>query len=116
LNHSRNTRGTSSAWSITEIAKRRVARSQSRSSSRSILQTSRTSSDLGDTINRIDSTGFAEVEDLSLRMPGIDEPSSAYMRIRATGKEEIAKSLSILRHVGAEKDLLVIEPIEAEKI
>ena len=72
--------------------------------------------DLGDTINRIDSTGFAEVEDLSLRMPGIDEPSSAYMRIRATGKEEIGKSLSILRKVGAEKDLLVIEPIEAEKI
>ena len=51
-----------------------------------------------------------------LRMPGIDEPSSAYMRIRATGKEEIGKSLSILRKVGAEKDLLVIEPIEAEKI
>ena len=72
--------------------------------------------DLGDTINRIDSTGFAEVEDLSLRMPGIDEPSSAYMRIRATGKEEIAKSLSILREVGRTKDLLVIEPIEAEKI
>jgi len=38
------------------------------------------------------------------------------MRIRATGKEEIGKSLSILREVGREKDLLVIEPIEAEKI
>jgi len=72
--------------------------------------------DLGDTINRIDSTGFAEVEDLCLKMPGIDDPSSAYMRIRATGKEEIEKSLSILREVGLQKNLLVIEPIEAEKI
>jgi len=72
--------------------------------------------DLGDTINRIDSTGFAEVEDLCLKMPGIEDPSSAYMRIRATGKEEIEKSLSILREVGAQKNLLVIEPIEAENI
>ncbi len=30
--------------------------------------------DLGDTIDRIDSTGFAEVEDLSLRMPGSKSP------------------------------------------
>ncbi|NYT02231.1 MAG: amino acid-binding protein [Methanosarcinales archaeon] len=73
-------------------------------------------SDLGDTVNQIDSTGFAEVMDLSLVMPGIDEPSSAYLRIRATGKEEILKSLAILRAVGAQKKLLVIEPIEAEAI
>ena len=72
--------------------------------------------DLGDTIDRIDSTGFAEVEDLCLKMPGIEDPSSAYLRIRATGKEEIEKSLSILREVGMQKDLLVIELIEAEKI
>jgi ACT domain-containing protein len=71
-------------------------------------------SDLGDTVNRIDSTGFAEVMDLSLTMPGIDEPSSAYLMIRATGKEEIQKALKVLRDVGAEKKLLVIEPIEAE--
>ncbi len=73
-------------------------------------------SDLGDTIRRIDSTGFAEVMDLSLSMPGIDEPSSAYLRIRATGKAEIQKSLTILREIGAEKKLLVIEPIEAEAV
>jgi len=71
-------------------------------------------SDLGDTINRIDSTGFAEVMDLALTMPGVNEPSSAYLRIRATGKAEIHKALSILRQVGEEKKLLVIEPIEAE--
>ncbi|MCK9565625.1 MAG: hypothetical protein M0Q43_06210 [Methanothrix sp.] len=35
-------------------------------------------SDLGDTVNRIDSTGFAEVMDVSLTMMDIDEPSSSY--------------------------------------
>ncbi|MGA9097841.1 MAG: amino acid-binding protein [Methanotrichaceae archaeon] len=73
-------------------------------------------SDLGDTIRRIDSTGFAEVMDLALSMPGIDEPSSAYLKIRATGKAEIQKSLMMLREIGAEKKLLVIEPIEAEAV
>ncbi len=73
-------------------------------------------SDLGDTVKRIDSTGFAEVMDLSLAMPGVDEPSSAYLKIRATGKTEIQKALTILRDVGAEKKLLVIEPIEAEAV
>lgn len=73
-------------------------------------------SDLGDTVSRIDSTGFAEVMDLALTMPGVDEPSSAYMRIRATGKEELQKALTILREVGTQKKLLVIEPIEAEAL
>lgn len=73
-------------------------------------------SDLGDTINRIDSTGFAEVMDLSLSMTGVDEPSSAFLKIQATGKAEIQKALSVLREVGAEKKLLVIEPIETEAV
>ena len=73
-------------------------------------------SDLGDTIDRIDTTGYAEVMDLSLSMTGINEPSSAYLKIRATGKAEIQKALSILREVGKEKKLLVIEPIETEAV
>jgi ACT domain-containing protein len=73
-------------------------------------------SDLGDTINRIDSTGFAEVMDLALTMPGVNEPSSAYLKIRATGKAEIQEALTILRDVGKEKKLLVIDPIEAETV
>ncbi|VVB71985.1 Uncharacterised protein [uncultured archaeon] len=73
-------------------------------------------SDLGDTINRIDSTGFAEVMDLALTMPGVNEPSSAYLKIRATGKAEIQKALTILRDVGKEKKLLVIDPIEMEAV
>jgi ACT domain-containing protein len=35
-------------------------------------------SDLGDTVNCIDSTGFVELMDVSLTMTGVDEPSSAY--------------------------------------
>ncbi len=73
-------------------------------------------SDLGDTVSRIDSTGFAEVMDLALTMPGVNEPSSAYLKIRATGKTEIQKALGILREVGREKKLLVIEPIEVEAV
>jgi len=73
-------------------------------------------SDLGDTVSRIDSTGFAEVMDLALTMPGVNEPSSAYLKIRATGKTEIQKALGILRQVCREKKLLVIEPIEAEAV
>ena len=69
-------------------------------------------SHLGDTVSRIDSTGFAEVMDLDLTMPGVDDPSSAYLKIRAVGKAEIQKALTILRQVGEEKKLLVIEPIE----
>jgi ACT domain-containing protein len=73
-------------------------------------------SDLGDTINRIDSTGFAEVMDLALTMTGVDEPSSAFLKIQATGKAEIQKALALLREVGIEKKLLVIEPIETEAV
>jgi ACT domain-containing protein len=73
-------------------------------------------SGLGDTVNRIDSTGYAEVMDLVMSMPGVDKPSSAYLKIRATGKTEILKALTILRDVCKEKKLLVIEPFEAEAI
>ncbi len=68
-------------------------------------------SDMGDTINKIDSTGFAEVVDLSLSMPGIHESSSAYLVINAIGNKELDKALGILRSIAREKDLLLIEPI-----
>ncbi len=68
-------------------------------------------SDIGDTINKIDSTGFAEVVDLSLSMPGIEQPSSAYLVINAIGETELKTALDILRNVAHKKDLLVIEPI-----
>ncbi len=68
-------------------------------------------SDIGDTIDKIDSTGFAEVVDLSLSMPGIEQPSSAYLVINAVGEEELKISLDILRKVAKKKDILMIEPL-----
>lgn len=68
-------------------------------------------SDMGDTIDRIDSTGFAEVVDMSLSMPAIERASSAYLVINAVGEEELTKALNILREVADKKDLLMIEPI-----
>ncbi|MEM2925326.1 MAG: amino acid-binding protein [Methanocellales archaeon] len=71
-------------------------------------------SDLRDTIDRIDSTGFAEVVDLAMSMPGVDKTSSARITINATGREELKKALRLLRDIAREKDLLVIEPISIE--
>lgn len=68
-------------------------------------------SDIGDTIDRIDSTGFAEVVDLSLSMPAIERTSSAYLVINAVGEKELKKALDVLREVANKKDLLMIEPI-----
>jgi ACT domain-containing protein len=73
-------------------------------------------SDMGDTIDQIDSTGFAEVVSLSISMPGINEPSSASLVINAVGMSQLGKALDILRRVALEKDLLVIEPIEKDDL
>ena len=70
--------------------------------------------DIQDTIDRIDRTGYAEVVDLSLSMPRIENPSSAYLKIDAVGKKELKDAISLLKSVAAEKDLLIIEPIETE--
>ena len=72
--------------------------------------------DIQDTIDSIDRTGYAEVVDLSLSMPCIDNPSSAYLKIVALGKKEIKDAISVLKTVASKKDLLVIEPIETELI
>ena len=69
-------------------------------------------SDMGDTIDKIDSTGFAEVVDLSLSMPEIDKQSSAYLVINAVSDKELDKALDVLRDVASRKDLLLIEPIK----
>ncbi|MBN1134200.1 MAG: amino acid-binding protein [Methanosarcinaceae archaeon] len=72
--------------------------------------------DIQDTIASIDRTGYAEVVDLSLSMPCIDNPSSAYLKIDAVGKKEIKDAISVLKNVASKKDLVVIEPIETEFI
>lgn len=68
-------------------------------------------SDIGDTIDKIDKTGFAEVVDLSLSMPAIERTSSAYLVINAVGIKELKMALEVLREVAAKKELLMIEPI-----
>ncbi|NPE29305.1 amino acid-binding protein [Methanococcoides sp. SA1] len=70
--------------------------------------------DIQDTIDTIDKTGFAEVVNISLSMPQIDMRSSASLKIDAVGKTELHEAISVLRQVAIKKDLLVIEPIEAE--
>jgi ACT domain-containing protein len=70
--------------------------------------------DIGDTIDQIDRTGFAEVVHLSISMPGINEPSSASFVINAMGKAELEDALNILKRVAHKKGLLVIEPIDKE--
>ena len=69
-------------------------------------------SDIKDTIETIDNTGFAEVVDLSLSMPGIDKRSSASIVLNATGKSEMRKALKSLKDIASEKKLLMITPID----
>ncbi|MGM0771994.1 MAG: amino acid-binding protein [Halobacteriota archaeon] len=70
--------------------------------------------DIQDTIDTIDKTGFAEVVDICLSMPHIDKQSSASLKIDAIGRKELHEALSVLREVAQKKDLLVVEPIVAE--
>jgi ACT domain-containing protein len=71
-------------------------------------------SDIRNTIDAIDRTGFAEVVDLDMSMPGIGEHSSASLRINATGKKELQAALKILEEIAKKKNLLLITPIDAE--
>lgn len=70
-------------------------------------------SDIRDTIDQIDRTGYAEVVDLAMSMPGISLKSSARIGISASGKDEARQAMNLLRKVATEKDLLVIEPIDS---
>lgn len=70
--------------------------------------------DIQDTIDSIDRTGYAEVVDISLSMPHINTTSSASLKICAIGIKELHEAISILKDVAEKKDLLVIEPIRAD--
>ncbi|MGA9141623.1 MAG: amino acid-binding protein [Methanocella sp.] len=72
-------------------------------------------SDIRDTIDQIDRTGYAEVVDLAMSMPGISLKSSARIGISAEGKEEARKAMNLMREIARKKDLLVIEPINSEE-
>lgn len=68
--------------------------------------------DISDTIGTIDSTGYAEVHELSMVMPAINEPSSAKMTLKSDNLKDINRALAILRDVAREKGFLIIEPLE----
>lgn len=68
--------------------------------------------DLSDTVDRIDSTGFAEVSELSMSMPAVNERSSSRLTIKSVTKDDMEAAVAILRTVAKEKDLLLIEPLE----
>jgi ACT domain-containing protein len=67
--------------------------------------------DLSDTVDQIDSTGFAEVSELSMVMPAVNEPSSSRITIRAENRKSMESALAILRRVSKRKSLLLIEPL-----
>jgi len=67
--------------------------------------------DLSDTVDQIDSTGFAEVCELSMSMPAINERSSSRITIKALSKQDMESAMTILRHVSRQKSLLLIEPM-----
>jgi len=68
--------------------------------------------DLTDTVDHIDKTGYAEVSELQLVMPAIAEPSSARITIKASTASAMGKAVDILRDVAKKKEILIIEPLE----
>ncbi len=68
--------------------------------------------DLSDTVDRIDTTGFAEVSELAMSMPAINERSSSRLTIKSVTRQDMENAITILRTVASEKDLLLIEPLE----
>lgn len=70
--------------------------------------------DLSDTINKIDSTGYAEVVDIHINMPELSKPSTAMITISATGKEKLDEAMKLLNDICREKGILVIEPLNEE--
>ncbi|MDP2216466.1 MAG: amino acid-binding protein [Methanolobus sp.] len=67
--------------------------------------------DIKDTIDKIDNTGYAEIVDLNLAMPRVNRPSSASLKIDAVSKQHMSAAIELLKSIAREKDLLVIEPI-----
>jgi ACT domain-containing protein len=69
------------------------------------------STDISDTIEEIQRSADATVTDLSLSAP-VDENGKSSARLRlATQAGEGERALSVLREIGAEKGLRVIEPL-----
>jgi len=70
--------------------------------------------DLADTIDAVDKTGFAEVVEMHISMPCLDKPSTAMVTISATGEDKLKEAISGLKEVCRKKNITVIEPLEVE--
>jgi ACT domain-containing protein len=68
--------------------------------------------DLSDTVDQIDCTGFAEVVEIHMTMPGIAQRSSALLTVSATNAAHMETAMEILWAVAKKKDLLLVEPME----
>lgn len=92
---------------VVRIGKQRLLQKQSLIMIGHLMHT-----DLTDTVDRIDQTGFAEVSELHMVMPAIDEPSTAKITLRAVSAEDMLHAVRILREVASQKDILILEPLE----
>jgi ACT domain-containing protein len=68
--------------------------------------------DLSDTVDQIDSTGFAEISELAMSMPAVNQRSSSRITLKALSREDMDAAIAILRRVSQAKSLLLIEPLE----
>jgi ACT domain-containing protein len=68
--------------------------------------------DISDTVDQIDRTGYAEASELSLMMPAINERSSARITLRTANRGDMERAVAILREVAGKKDILIVEPLE----
>ena len=68
--------------------------------------------DVRDTVEKLNSIEGARVSDLSLAVGKSGGESSARIIIEATSQENLDSALAKLREISAEKDLLLIEPLE----
>lgn len=67
--------------------------------------------DLRETVNAIDKTGFAEVVEMKIVMPELNKPSTAFIKVSAVNEEKLGESVKILKDVCKSKGIKVIEPL-----
>ncbi|MBS1263967.1 MAG: hypothetical protein MAG715_01162 [Methanonatronarchaeales archaeon] len=68
---------------------------------------------LQDTVDRIDSTGYAEVVDLAMEMPEVNGRSAARLGIRTVSEKSSRDVLMLLDRVSEEKDLILVKDVGA---
>ena len=67
--------------------------------------------DLTDTINQIDRKDIAEVTELHMIMPKVDEPSTAKITIKAVTEAEMDNVIEKLESIAAQKNLMIVDEI-----